>query len=413
MNRNNADTYKHQIDTDSELSLSDFMLRNYEQDPIWFTEPENTPEYGPPGMPTPFVPLDPRIAPRQQGISAELRTLISKEHMPDFVSPHLIDMLEVNFDSFNAILGESNNDSYTNWKSQAASHNLSPELRRIEELSVLGLARQKEMRTFLQQTDGFVSAEFARLFHPFKYRMRHLSGIRAETNEMILDAGGTLVDNSDGSAYYGLKIFPYVVETYVDLTSEQQHDIDMLQSSIFKKWEALHVYINENKDRLKPAPDGSIGDVMYNAVSEAIDADQARILKIQESTQRHTVEGLMASMKRRVGTIPKNEDKNIKVAERQLFALDLASYYKTLTPEQIQNFDESVHAARLSKKDQPASVATLKSTIEDLFIAQSELIIPVSTTTYGFEASVHDAVYSSSSPALGKLALGRSNRLRN
>jgi hypothetical protein len=392
--------------TSAEVLLHDFMVANLERDPDWFHEPEDTAEYGPPGMPTPFVPLDPRIAPRQRGISKDLRRLISKERLPAFLNSHLINMLEVNFDSFNTILGESNNDSYTRWKTQSDSDALSPELKHIEELGVLGLASQKEISRLLRETDGFQSAEFSRLFHPLKYRMRHLPHLREVTNEMIVDAGGTLVDNSDGSAYYGLKLFPYVVESYVALSAYQQREIDLLNSSIFKKWEALHEGLNQ-------APNGSIDDEMYNAVSDAIDVEEARILAIKESTQRHTIEGLMASVKRCVGSIPKNSEKDIKVAERQVFAVDLASYYKQLTPSQVTDFDAAMHDARLAKSEQPASVLKIKQDVANLFITDSQLIIPVSTTTYGFEASTRPVVYSSISPALAQLAMRRTNRLRN
>jgi hypothetical protein len=393
------------------------MSRNYEQDPEWFHEPENHSDYGPPGMPTPFVPLDPRIASRQKGISTDLRRLISKELLPSFLNQHLMNMLELNFDSFNTILGESNNDSYSRWKTDDSDCRLTPELQRIEERGVLGLASQSEIRDLLLQTDGFISAEFFRLFHPLKFRMRHLTHLRDTTNEMILSAGGMLADNTDDTQYYGLKIFPYVVETRTELSDEQQREIDLLRSSIFKKWEALHAYINENQKKIKPAPDGSISDEMFNSVSDAIDADEARILEIQESTHKQTVEGLMASIKRHVGHIPKSNEKCISVAERQLFAIDFDAFRSDKNLEDMNDFQAAIHGVRIGSKKQSKeeaeSVLRLKDEIEGHFMSDSGLIIPVSTTAYGFESPVRPVVHTSASAAMASMAITRTSRLRN
>lgn len=406
MNTSRESNNQFDMDTSgSKKFLHDFMLRNFEQDPEWFTEPENMPDYGPPGMPTPWTPSDPRIAERQQRISDTLRELLDENRLPETIDPHAVAMLQLNFDSFNTILGSSNNDSYVRWKMRGLDQNLSPELREIEERAVLGLATQNEIGYFLQNTNGLASAELWRIFHPFMYRMRHLECRRDEMDKMIIDAGGETYDNSDGSRYYGLKLFPYVVESHRDLTESEIQDIGLLRSSILKKWEALHAYVNESHGKIIQTEDGRTQDAIYNAVSDAIDAEEKQILDIQESTQIHKTEGLLASMKRHAGMIPKNAEKNLKVVERQLFKVDVSDRKNT------EAFQEVMRKIRL---DQPTdeSMSQFTDEIKTLFISHGEEIIPMSTTAYEFEVPATVVAYTSVSSALAKVATGHTSRMR-
>lgn len=406
MNTSGESNTRFDMDTDNaEQVLHDFMLKNFEQDPVWFQEPENTLDYGPPGMPTPWVPSDPRITQRQQRISDSLRELLEADRLPESFDSQMIEMLQLNFDSFNTILGSSNNDSYMRWKMNGLDEGLSLEMRDIEERGVLGLASQKEIAYFLRNTEGLVSSEFWRIFHPFMYRMRHLAYRRVETDTMILDSGGEIYDNADGSRYYGLKLYPYVVESHRDLTQEEVREIALLQSSIMKKWEALHAYVNENNGKTIKTQDSLMQDEIYNAVSDAIDQEEKKILSIQESTQIHRTEGLLASIKRHVGTMPKSDDKSIKVVERQLFAVDISKQKDS--PE----FQEIMRQIRLGEKPNEKMTQFIEN-IELQFVGHGETVIPISTTAFGFEVPNTSVAYTSVSSALAKVATGHTTRMR-
>ena len=116
-NHESFDSFENK-QTGSEIALPDFMLQNFEQDPDWFIEPEDTPDYGPPGMPTPLVPTDDRIVERQRHISNTLRGLVDPKNLPKDIDMHLVQMLQMNFDSYNAILGVNNNGSYSRYKAK-------------------------------------------------------------------------------------------------------------------------------------------------------------------------------------------------------------------------------------------------------------------------------------------------------
>jgi hypothetical protein len=403
MNRNNAETRLDGIDIDNDVSLFEFMSRNYDHDPDWFTEPENSPDYGPPGMPTPWNPADPRIADRQRHISNTLRQLLNPDILPVDTDPYMIEMFQLNFDSFNTILGMNNNDSYSRWKTHNNLTSLDARLSEIEDAGVLGLASQEELAEFILNTEGMKSVEFWRLFHAYKFRMRHLESRRDETKQMILGNGGEIA-SEDRPHYFGLKLFPYVNVTYREPTQEERRQIALINTSRLKKQE---IFDDLARGHTQAYADGKIVPTeIQDALSHQIDQDNAEVEAIIEKMQVHTTEGLMATIKKDIGMIPKNEKKSIRVVERQLFGIDISSQKNT------DSFQELMHDIR-TKKELNARVKQVYSNIYGHFMEMSPLIVPASTTTYGFETDASSLRYDDTTAGiLANIAIGGTTRLR-
>lgn len=382
MNRNSAETYLQDVDTDSELSLSDFMSYNYEHDPDGFVEPEDRPDYGPPGMPTPFAPMDPRIASRQLEVSASLRGLLLDPHLKALLGDDMVGMLTMNFDSHNTILGVANSDSYYRWSHQNRAP-LPPELHAIEEKAVLGLADEGNILDLMLHHDDsnedikdLKSAELFKIYHLAKSRMRHLQPRRENVKQAILERGGTLCEDDQ---YSDLKLFPYVVVTTREMTDDERRECHMRTTSAEKK---IKLLTSGKTDPTLVSPE------LFDAITDEINRDSFRVAEIMASTQVHTIKGAMASVKRRVGEIQKSNGKVVHVVERQLFAVD------------VRNFDgeliEALHHVRALRDEAEKNQNGHKPVIDEKslpvydrvyteFKNATDIVIPVSTATYASE----------------------------
>ena len=400
-NHNRAETFLHVADMDSELSLSDFMSHNYNHDPEWFIEPEDRHDYGPPGMTTPFAPMDARIAPRQREISESLRSLLLDPQLKALLGEDMMKMLEMNFDSHNTILGIANSDGYYRWSQQNRTP-LPSELQLIEEKAVLGVAGEGEILDLMMHHDDSVdavedlkNAELFKIYHLAKIRMRHLEPRRDNVKTAILERGGTLCEEEE---YSDLKLFPYVVVSNRELTDGERRDRHMLTTSAQKKMKLL---TSGNTDP------GLVSPELFDAITEEIKSDSYRVAEIMARTQVHTIMGLMASVKRRVGEVPKGADKEVRVVERQLFAVDVREFSDEII--------EALHHVRKLRDDTDKNKKNHKPVIDPRSLAAyelvykefkkgSEVVIPVSTATYAHEKK-HDVVYSETvTGAIAKIA---------
>ena len=373
-NHESFDSFENK-QTGSEIALPDFMLQNFEQDPDWFIEPEDTPDYGPPGMPTPLVPTDDRIVERQRHISNTLRGLVDPKNLPKDIDMHLVQMLQMNFDSYNAILGVNNNGSYSRYKAKEHTVNLPPDIQAIEEPAVLGVANQSELIQFILHTDGMPSTELMKIYHPFMIRMRHLPYRRAETDAAIVENGGKLAEISDDrDGFYDLKLYPYNIERTREHTTEELIAIELLEKSIAQKNEAFRDSVNE---KLHMGIDSEQYIELYNEIASQIGRDETELNTLYEAATYNETVGLMASIKRRVGSIPKNNDVQVNVTERQLFAIAPSALHK-MPQEDLQH----LHARRKELDEQAERIT---SWVRSHFIKNTEAIIPVSTTTYAYE----------------------------
>lgn len=391
---------------ESQLTLAEFMQQNLENDPDFFVEPEDTADYGPPGMPTPFVPMDARIADRQLAISDQLRGLILDPRLREFVGQDTIDMLLMNFDSHNTILGVTNNGSYYRWSHQEGRPALPDDLHDIEDRAVLGLAGPGEILDLLLHSDDeaedLKSGELFKLYHPAKYRMRHLEPRRQEVKQAIHERGGQLFDSPE---FYDLKLFPYVVVTNRELTDEERRECHLLVTSAEKKMKLL---TSETIDT------SLMTQEVFDEITAEIHRDSYRVGEIMASTQLHTIKGLMASVKRRVGVIEKDDDRDLRIVERQVFAVDVSG----LSGELIEALHD-VRAARDENEDKKVTkpgkpvvdertVAAYAWVYEE-FKADSSKILPVSTAAYAHEKR-HEAAYSEPvTAALARVAINASS----
>lgn len=366
------------------------MQANFEGDPDFFVEPENTPEYGPPGMTTPLVPMDVRIADRQLSLSDSLRGLLLNPALRKYLGEDTIEMLKMNFDSHNTILGVTNNGSYYRWTHQENRPTLPDDLREIEEKAVLGLAQPGEILDLLlysedkvetdeeHQTEDLKSAELMKLFHPAKYRMRHLEPRREEIKAAIRERGGHVYDNPD---FYDLKLFPYVVVEDRGLTAEESKECQLLRVSVEKKLKVL------TSDKTNPA---LMSSELIDAITDEIHRDTYRFNEILAGTQVHTIKGLMASVKSRIGVIKKNDTHDLRVVERQVFAVDIADFDEELI--------EALHNVRAERdrQDKRGKNDNRKPVIDETTVAayarvyaefkkDTDTIIPVSTAAFAYE----------------------------
>lgn len=381
----------------SEQSLPDFMSQNFERDPDWFVEPEDTPEYGPPGMPTPLQPMDVRIAERQRIISDSLRRLLSRDTLPDAIDDDLIDMLHMNFDSYNTILGVNNNNSYTIWKSKTDGKGLSPDLQVIEDKTVLGVASQAEMLELITEATGLQSIELYKLYHPFKYRMRHLGNRRQELTKALEGRGGNVTADAE---YYDLKLAPYSFADMRELSPDERQKLTLLQASIDKKWKILgeHTLLSEHLDETRHS---QLTPDLHQAITEQIKAEEAEFRQIHEDAEVTVTRGLMASIKRHVGFIPEDNGRRINVTERQLFAVDLCGIEESVK----QNLPYVHGRSKPDKNSLP-----VYEVVYDLFKANSDLIIPVSTTAYCYETSKQQEADSTVTSQLAQVALAATEK---
>ena len=370
---------------ENRLTLAEFMQQNFEKDPDFFVEPENSTEYGPPGMPTPFVPMDARIAERQLNLSDSLRGLLLNPALCEYLGEDTIEMLKMNFDSHNTILGVTNNGSYYRWTHQDNRPTLPSELQKIEERAVLGVAQPGEILDLLlyqdghDQTEDLKSAELMKIYHPAKYRMRHLEPRREEIKEAIRERGGHVNDNPD---FYDLKLFPYVVVEERELTPEERWECQLLRVSVEKKMKAL------TSDKTDPSLRSA---ELVDVITDEIRRDTYRFNEILAGTQMHTIKGLMASVKRRVGVIEKNETHDLRIVERQVFAVDIADFDEELI-EAIHN----VRAERDARDKNHDGESSKKPVIDQTTVAvyervyaefkkNTDTIIPVSTAAFAYE----------------------------
>jgi hypothetical protein len=400
---NNFDLHASQ----AEMSLSDYMTANYDHDPEWFVEPEDTPEYGPPGMPTPLVPMDARIAERQMTISNSLRSLLQDPRLRDFIGQDTIDMLVMNFDSHNAILGVANNGSYYHWKQQ--NHvPLPSELQAIEEKAVLGLATDGEILDLMLHHDDsdetvsdLKSAELFKIYHLAKFRMRHLEPRRDSLRDAIVARGGEI---SDDAEYYGLKLFPYVVVTNRELTVDEHRECQLLVTSAEKKMKLL---TSGKTDQNLMSPE------LFDAITEEIKRDSYRVSEIMAGTQVHTIRGLMASVKRRVGQIQKTDEHDVCIVERQVFAVDVSCFDAELIEalhhvralrDKQEDADADGRKANKSVMIDQATVAIYERVYAD-FKAGEDVVIPVSTAAFAHEKRRNDPHTETVTRAIARVAL--------
>jgi hypothetical protein len=395
----------------SQISLADFMQANFEKDPAFFIEPEDTPEYGPPGMPTPFVPMDARIADRQLKLSDSFRGLLENPTLREYLGEDMINMLMMNFDSHNTILGVTNNGSYYRWTHQENRPSLPDELREIEERAVLGLAQPGEILDLLlysedkietndeDQVEDMKSAELFKLYHPAKYRMRHLEPRREETKAAIRERGGHVYDNPD---FYDLKLFPYVVVTNRELTAEEYRECQLLSVSVEKKMKVL------TSDKTDPA---LMSAELIDAITGEIRHDSYRFNEIIANTQIHTIKGLMASVKRRVGVIKKSDTHDLRVVERQVFAVDIADFDEELIG--------ALHNVRAERDDNEARKPVIDETtvaayarVYAEFKKNTDTIIPVSTAAFAYEKPCKTRHPDKVTDAIAKVAARSSVELR-
>lgn len=373
-----------EIHTEKKLSLAEFMQENFEKDPDFFVEPEDTPEYGPPGMPTPFVPMDARIAERQLELSDSLRGLLLNPALHQYLGEDTIEMLKMNFDSHNTILGVANNGSYYRWTHQENRPTLPDELREIEEKAVLGVAQPGEILDLLlyseprteiddeKQTEDLPNAELMKIYHPAKYRMRHLEPRREEIKAAIRERDGRVYDNPD---FYDLKLFPYVVVTNRELTAEEHRECQLLTTSAEKKIKLL------TSGQTDPS---LVSSELFNEITAEIHRDSYRVSEIMASTQVHTIKGLIASVKRRIGVIKKDDKHDVRIVERQVFAIDVTDFDEELI--------ESLHKVRAERdKNEDRKPVIDETTVAVYarvyaeFKKNADTIIPVSTAAFGYE----------------------------
>lgn len=370
--------------TEKKIKLAEFMQENFEKDPDFFIEPEDTLEYGPPGMPTPFIPMDARIADRQLAISDSLRGLLLNPELRSHLGEDTVKMLEMNFDSHNTILGVANNGSYYRWINQDNLPVATDELHAIEMKAVVGVARPGEILDLLINDGGagvdedgveiedLKSAELFKLYHPAKYRMRHRESRREEVDAAIRERGGHVYDDPK---YYDLKLFPYVVVTNRELTLEEYRECRLLTTSAEKK---IKLLTSGQTDPSLVSPE------LFDEITAEIHHDSYRVGEIMAGTQVHTIKGLMASVKRRVGVIKKNDKHDIRIAERQVFAVDIADF-----DDELIGALHNVRAER-DKNDgrKPVIDETTVAAYERVyteFKKDTDTIIPVSTAAFGYE----------------------------
>lgn len=375
------------------LSIAEFMLQNFEKDPDFFVEPEDTSDYGPPGMPTPFVPMDARIAERQMNLSDSLRELLLNPDLREHLGEDTIEMLKMNFDAHNTILGVTNNGSYYRWTHQEHPPTLPSDLKEVEERAILGLAQPGEILDLLlftqdddctdgdRKTEDLKSAELMKLYHPAKYRMRHLEPRREEIKAAILERGGEVAEKPD---FYDLTLFPYVVVTVRDLTDEERRECYMLQKSSEMKLKILNAGKSKTDDEIKEDAVIPTPELIDEMIAEIHRAGH-RVNEILAGTQTHTIKGLMASVKRRIGVIRKDADRDIRVVERQVFAMDITDFDDELI--------DALHYVRAARdenegKEKPAvdeKTVAVYAHVYEHFKNNTDKILPVSTATYGYE----------------------------
>jgi hypothetical protein len=307
----------------------------------------------------------------------------------------------MNFDSHNTILGVTNNGSYYRWTHQENRPTLPPELRVIEEKAVLGVAQPGEILDLLLhqddqgQTEDLKSAELMKIYHPAKYRMRHLEPRREEIKAAIGERGGYVYDNPD---FYDLKLFPYVVVEERELTAEERWECQLLRVSVEKKMKAL------TSDKTDPALRSA---ELVDVITDEIRRDTYRFNEILASTQMHTIKGLMASVKRRVGVIEKNDTHDLRVVERQVFAVDIADFDEELI--------EAIHNVRAERDEQEKNHKT-KPRIDETTVAvyervyaefkkNTETIIPVSTAAFAYEKPRETTPSDTVTGAIAKIAM--------
>jgi hypothetical protein len=320
----------------------------------------------------------------------------------------MIEMLVMNFDSHNTILGVANSDGYYRWSHQDRAP-LPPQLQLIEEKAVLGVANEGEILDLMLHHDSndgiqdLKSAELFKIYHVAKSRMRHLEPRRDNVKNAILERGGTLCEEEQ---YSDLKLFPYVVVSNRELTDEERRECHMLTTSAEKKIKLL------TSGKTDP---GLVSPELFDAITAEIQRDSYRVAEIMASTQVHTIKGLMASVKRRVGEINKSDDKEIRVVERQLFAIDVREFGDELI--------EALHhvRARRDKNDKEGKKSSKPVIDEHTVLAydrvyeefknRSEIMIPVSTATYTFEKQ-RDLLHSETvTGAIAKIASRASVRV--
>jgi hypothetical protein len=378
---------------ETKLSLAEFMQQNLERDPDFFTEPENTPDYGPPGMPTPFVPMDARIAERQLNLSDSLRGLLLNPALREYLGEDTIEMLKMNFDSHNTILGVTNNGSYYRWTHQENRPTLPAELQAIEEKAVLGVAQPGEILDLLLhqddqgQVEDLKSAELMKIYHPAKYRMRHLEPRRQQIKQAILDRGGMIIEKPD---FYDLKLFPYVVVTERELTDEERRECYLLQKSAEMKLKILNAEKTKNDDGTNEDAVTLTPELIDEIIAEIHRAGH-RVNEILAGTQIHTIKGLMASVKRRIGVIEKNDTHDLRIVERQVFAVDIADF-----DEELMEAIHNVRAERDERDKNHDGESNKKPVIDETTVAvyervyaefkkSTDTIIPVSTAAFAYE----------------------------
>lgn len=397
---------------ENKLSIAEFMQLNFEKDPDFFIEPENTPDYGPVGMPTPFVPMDPRIAERQMNLSDSLRGLLQDPALRKYLGDDTIEMLTMNFDSHNTILGVTNNGSYYRWIHQENPPTLPIELQEIEERAVLGVAQPGEILDLLlytqekndaddKETEDLKSAELTKIYHLAKCRMRHLEPRREEIKAAIRERGGYVFERPD---FYDLKLFPYVVVTGRELTDEERRECYMLQKSAEMKLKILNAEKLKNDDDIKQDAVIPTPELIDEMIAEIHRAGH-RVNEILAGTQTHTIKGLMASVKRRIGVIRKDADRDIRVVERQVFAMDITDF-----DDELIEALHHVRAARDENEDKKKKSVIDEKTVAvyahvyEHFTNDTDKILPVSTAAYGYEKA-HEARFSETvTGAIAKIA---------
>ncbi len=163
--------------------------------PESFTEPADR-EPICPFEPTPPDPYYHEVAAHQRLVDDSFYGLIH-EHAPAYIPQEVRDMVELDYLAGSAQRHIKNAQAYREWSAQNMP--LTPELEAINHEISLGTVQPTNNLYFIKQTN-INSGELTRVFHPYGYRMQHVSSARVATRQGI--------EANDGVVY------PPVLATY-------------------------------------------------------------------------------------------------------------------------------------------------------------------------------------------------------